>query len=410
MLGIRVGFIRSELLAASAAAPPAVPSPSQAPPEPPRPSPSPQAIETPALTPIAPQLPLSKPAKDPVPAALFVHVGGGGTDAIETNGGAFVAGAGVRYGPVIALFTPADVIFTPASTYPYYRDSFDNGQSRCRNSLNEQFASDESCIAYDVTNAMSAEALLVVPRTFVAVGGGRRFGASNDAADLWFGSAGVAWLPLGRLSVLGKVNFGEDYLSGIVTVGLRLRHAKRLYQNPFSRMITRQVAAPRVSRPRSSRGVESSFSLLMSRPRSGRCWPPCDCRSLNLSIDAQPHSVRLMKIPSNRAALRVTATRGLQEGSRTICHELVFLVHPHAGIRKPNLYRLRPHLTISEKVSRPVHAVTTTLSHGGIVVHRQHDISLERQDFGQTRFLGVDPASAQKRGYLIVEALHILVD
>jgi hypothetical protein len=58
----------------------------------------------------------------------------------------------------------------------YYRDNFSNGQSRCRDESNGQFATDESCV--DVDWYAKAEAAFVT-RSGFEIGGGARFSSEK---------------------------------------------------------------------------------------------------------------------------------------------------------------------------------------------------------------------------------------
>lgn len=115
------------------------------------------------------------------------------------SGGALTSGLSFRWGPLIGTFSPLDLTLYPDGSSPYYRDYFDNGQSRCRDSRNGQFASDASCETVDASYAYSADAVVLVPsgskRFPLLVGAGRRF---DDEEDPWFGSVSVAFAQAGR--------------------------------------------------------------------------------------------------------------------------------------------------------------------------------------------------------------------
>jgi len=154
-------------------------------------------------------------------ADLFVTIGGGGTKDDEASGGALTFGAGVKTGPLFVTFTAADLILAPGDTFPYVKDTFDNGQTRCRNTLNGQFADDTNCVAVDVSYAFSLDGQIFIPRTPVAVGMGVRFGPHDR--NIWFGSAGWYWeAPSRRWNVTVKGQFGDDYVSGLATVAVRV--------------------------------------------------------------------------------------------------------------------------------------------------------------------------------------------
>jgi hypothetical protein len=107
----------------------------------------------------------------------------GGTDASVASGGALTAGVSFRWGPLIGTFSPLDVTLYPDDSSPYYTDYFDNGQSRCRDSRNGQFATDASCVAVDASYAFSADAVVLVPS------GSKRFpllvGGPHTVNDTW---------------------------------------------------------------------------------------------------------------------------------------------------------------------------------------------------------------------------------
>ena len=136
------------------------------------------------------------------------------------SGGAVFAGITVGVGPVFVSFNPADLILSEGDTYPYYRDEFSNGQSRCRNSLNGQFAEDSNCIAIESEHTFSFDAVAVLPKAHILLGGGRRFETDRD---LWFGSVGASWLKNdGRVMFTLRGNFGDSYASGLATIGIRI--------------------------------------------------------------------------------------------------------------------------------------------------------------------------------------------
>lgn len=154
--------------------------------------------------------------------SLYVNFGGGGTSEERAKGGAVAFGVTVRAGLVLVTLTPADLILAPADTWPYYRDTFDNGDSVCRNSTNGQFADESNCTAVDTTYAATLDFSARIPRTPLLLGVGYRFGGS-PTPNLWFGTAGVVWTSsTQRLLATVKLNVGSDYYSGLATVGVRL--------------------------------------------------------------------------------------------------------------------------------------------------------------------------------------------
>jgi hypothetical protein len=67
-------------------------------------------------------------------------------------------------------------VFVPEADDRYYRDTFSNGQSRCRDSVTGQFASDSKCGAALAFGAIRAEVLLPVLDTGIEIGPGFRVG------------------------------------------------------------------------------------------------------------------------------------------------------------------------------------------------------------------------------------------
>jgi hypothetical protein len=157
---------------------------------------------------------------DPLAYGLYVSVGGGGADAETARGGAVTGGVGFTLGPLLTTFNAFDVILYPGDTFPYVRDPSSNGDGQCRDSRNGQFADSENCVAVGAKYALSFDTLLLVPRTPLAFGGGRRF---DDRNDPWFVSAGLGWMATSRrVIVVAKGNFGTSYISGLVTVAVRV--------------------------------------------------------------------------------------------------------------------------------------------------------------------------------------------
>jgi hypothetical protein len=150
------------------------------------------------------------------PAGFYGTIGAGGTDAGNVSGFAVTAGIGVRAGPLLFAVNAMDVTLSRGDSGPYYRDEFSNGQSRCRNGENGQFAEDSKCIAIDANYAASADLNLVIPSTPVFLGGGGRVAGDNE---LWYGSIGAAWGRNARRMWIARANFGKDYVSGLVSVG-----------------------------------------------------------------------------------------------------------------------------------------------------------------------------------------------
>jgi hypothetical protein len=150
---------------------------------------------------------------------LFVQFGAGGTDVPAAGGGALLGGVSVGFSRVLVSFNAGDWVLYPGDTGGYYRDYFDNGQSRCRGP-NGQFATDESCIAIESLYAYSIDAVGLIPASPVLLGGGIRFEGDTKT---WFGSAGAGWIRNGGKALLSlRGNFGQDYVSGLVTIAFRV--------------------------------------------------------------------------------------------------------------------------------------------------------------------------------------------
>jgi hypothetical protein len=150
---------------------------------------------------------------------FYGTLGTGGTDAGSIGGLALTAGLGLRAGPFLMALNVMDVTLSRGDTGPYYVDEFSNGQSRCRNGDNGQFASDSKCVAIDTDYAASADLNLLVPGTPLFLGGGGRIGGDDD---LWYGSIGAAWGSSSRRLWVLRGNVGKDYVSGLISVGFHL--------------------------------------------------------------------------------------------------------------------------------------------------------------------------------------------
>jgi hypothetical protein len=153
------------------------------------PLPEPRAPQTIRQPDAVQQPPFEGSTRTGISTGVFVHFGGGGTDAPAAAGGALVGGMTVGVGRVFASFTPADLILYSGDTGPYYTDTFSNGQSRCRDSRNGQFAADVNCIAVETSYAFSVDPLVLVPRTPLLLRGGDGVSRMNGV----FGSARREW-------------------------------------------------------------------------------------------------------------------------------------------------------------------------------------------------------------------------
>lgn len=76
---------------------------------------------------------------------------------------------------IVVRASPLNVVLTDADGF--YRDTFSNGQSRCRNESNGQFATDESCTGLDYR--VDADAYIRLPGS-ILIGGGVVHTLSSD--------------------------------------------------------------------------------------------------------------------------------------------------------------------------------------------------------------------------------------
>lgn len=101
-----------------------------------------------------------------------------GYAAAEESGFSF----SLSYARVFGVVRPSlylDMIAGPADPDSrYYRDTFDNGQSRCRDSVTGRFASDALCTG-DFGYAARAEGLFRLARSPVLLGPGLRVGSGG---------------------------------------------------------------------------------------------------------------------------------------------------------------------------------------------------------------------------------------
>lgn len=117
-------------------------------------------------------------------------------------GYAFGAG-GFRLRPIVGVFVFA------GDNDRYYTDELSNGQERCRDSNNGQFAKDSKCDNTKVKPYGKVEATYSIP-LFGEVGVGARFSSSKVRA---YGTAAVPLAP----KIALKANVGDRYYA----VGLR---------------------------------------------------------------------------------------------------------------------------------------------------------------------------------------------
>ncbi|MCI4645758.1 MAG: hypothetical protein MRY64_13340 [Hyphomonadaceae bacterium] len=118
------------------------------------------------------------------------------------EGGELEAAVSIQYKDWARLnLIPVNVVFYEDEDSPFYNDTFSNGQSRCRDSRNGQFADDSEC-APAADYRAGAEALVLLNQNF-GLGGGVLVG--DEAMP--FASAGVEFGKYFGLYVRG----GDDY-------------------------------------------------------------------------------------------------------------------------------------------------------------------------------------------------------
>ena len=81
----------------------------------------------------------------PTPTRLYFKLGAGGGRADSVSGLLMTGAVIVQSNWVAVTFSPLEVLLHAGDSGPYYTDTFDNGQSRCRNSSNGQFAETSNC-------------------------------------------------------------------------------------------------------------------------------------------------------------------------------------------------------------------------------------------------------------------------
>lgn len=111
--------------------------------------------------------------------------------------------------------SPASVvIFDGDPAVGFYRDTFSNGQSRCRNSSNGQFAADEKCEGeIDSEWRGLVEGQVRLSRSVLIGGGGLYTFQSDDPAreKKWAGYASLTWEANQHLGL--QLRAGGDYAS-----------------------------------------------------------------------------------------------------------------------------------------------------------------------------------------------------
>lgn len=147
-----------------------------------------------------------------LPTQVAAHGFGGeltGGKADGVWGGELGVGYGLSVGP-ITVRPIAGAFFHRGDNNRYYRDSFANGESRCRDGANGRFASDRDCNNLAAYFYGKIEAAVSIA-AFAELGVGARY--SRETLRPY----GLIALPIGpRIKVAGQV--GDRYASA----GLRL--------------------------------------------------------------------------------------------------------------------------------------------------------------------------------------------
>lgn len=138
-------------------------------------------------------------------AQAQVVVEANGARAEERWGGELGLGYRIRIGDF--SITPAvGALLLRSNDDRFERDTFSNGQSRCRDTTNGQFAEDANCVGIDARAYGRVEATYRVGGNGVELGGGVRI--SKDVVPY-----GTIALPLGGGSAQIKGNAGPDYFA-----------------------------------------------------------------------------------------------------------------------------------------------------------------------------------------------------
>lgn len=133
-----------------------------------------------------------------------------GTRAQGEWGGELGLGYNAQIGP-IAIRPIGGVFIHQGDNDRYYEDTFSNGQTRCRDSQNGQFASDSKCVNVGFDWYAKAEAAYVAPGGF-EIGGGARFSSEKVRP---YGTAAFSLAPKVKL----KGNAGPRYFALGVAAG-----------------------------------------------------------------------------------------------------------------------------------------------------------------------------------------------
>ena len=136
--------------------------------QPSKPPPEADDVDKLPVLPVWMQLVAGGPEPSKPPPNFYVS---SGYSFVGTKGFEFAVGVQAKVGDLIVVRASPNVILTYGETEGYYVDTFSNGQSRCRNESNGQFATDESCNGSGLDYRVDADAYIHLHENFL-VGGG----------------------------------------------------------------------------------------------------------------------------------------------------------------------------------------------------------------------------------------------
>lgn len=134
--------------------------------------------------------------------AQNIAIEANGARAQERWGAELGVGYNFRAGP-ITVRPIGGVLVYPGENDRYYNDTFSNGETRCRDSQNGQFARDSLCDNTAASLYGKVEATATIP-LIAEIGAGARF--SSDRTRI-YGTAAFAILPAFKV----KANVGDRY-------------------------------------------------------------------------------------------------------------------------------------------------------------------------------------------------------
>jgi hypothetical protein len=166
--------------------------------------------------------------------AVYVSVGGGAAIGGEGDplfdkyaGFRFALGVSARLGPVLVNLYPVDLVSDPdfSKSSLYSRDTFSNGQSRCRSSSDGRFVSDSLCSSDNRTlHSTTIDVAAWLPRIPIVLGVGKRF-VHGNIVDPWFATAGLALFPADSpVAISARAELGPSYRGWLITAAFRFAH------------------------------------------------------------------------------------------------------------------------------------------------------------------------------------------